>query len=114
MKTSEFRKWLEDNGWNFTETLNYIQILDLMKVYTTTQAVKFEKFTYGSDSSFALLKVISEYCSTLLENRIDEKIYQIIFIKDGKAYFTESETKELLYDTKGNIERGTFFKKEIK
>ena len=77
MKTSELKKWLEDNDWLFIETSSYIEILDLIKVYTTTQTVTFENFSYGSERSFSLLNIIVEYCSTPLNEREDEKKYRI-------------------------------------
>ena len=134
MKTSELKKWLEDNDWLFIETSSYIEILDLIKVYTTTHTVTFENFSYGSERSFSLLNIIVEYCSTPLNEREDEKKYlvktSIPTMSDFVIYLNSEENEFILFpisqkftqqeidnfpaEIKGAIECGFLRKAEVK
>lgn len=77
MKTSELKKWLEDNKWKYDETAHYIEVLDLIKVFTESQVVKFNEYFYSNEKSLELIKVVIEYTNTPISEREDEKKYII-------------------------------------
>ena len=91
MKTSELRKWLEVNKWKYDETAHYIEVLDLIKVFTESQVVKFNEYFYSNEKSLELIKVVIEYTNTPISEREDEKKYYFEFgdkidKKDKKRY----------------------------
>ena len=73
MKTSELRKWLENNDISYTETENEIE-LEYIIVGKKTQTMQISgvRFSDQNDTSFKLLRCI-EYLNTPLNEREDEK-----------------------------------------
>lgn len=141
MKTRDLRKWFEDNKWEYVETAHYIEVLDLIKVFTESQVVKFNEYFYGNSKSLELIKVVIEYTNTPISEREDEKKYRIridstlfkevvyltlilskniyylsIFNDNDEAnqrIFTQSEIDNLPQEIKGAIECGFLRKVEV-
>ena len=133
MKTSELKKWLEDNKWKYDETAHYIEVLDLIKVFTESQVVKFNEYFYSNEKSLELIKVVIEYTNTPISEREDEKKYiiktSIGTISHFNVYlnteqnkfillpieekFTQQEIDNLPAEIKGAIECGFLRKVEV-
>ena len=136
MKTSEFRKWLEENNVEFTENMYQFQC--------DNDGWSVGKDLYGfavrenpNNIPTLLLQKIIEYYLTPLEEREDEKEYKIIISNklldvvpilltkqsNGKVYFsvhamktnsfTQSEIDNLPKEIKGAIECGFLKKVEV-
>ena len=136
MKTSELRKWLENNDISYTETENEIE-LEYIIVGKKTQTMQISgvRFSDQNDTSFKLLRCI-EYLNTPLNEREDEKKYNLKYNdtcfnfmdswlvqgSDGKFWFsvfmegkfTQQEIDNFPAEIKGAIDCGFLKKVEVK
>ena len=97
MKTSELKKWLEDNKWKYDETAHYIEVLDLIKVFTESQVVKFNEYFYSNEKSLELIKVVIEYTNTPISEREDEKKYRVELAEICEGVLTKDEMRSTIY-----------------
>lgn len=124
MKTSEFRKYLEEKGWDFKEDKNCFDILNLGLVFKDSNSIDICIMYCQND----LFENIYKYARTPLEEREEEKKYYLMFPKDFiysknsclnfdrdkkryckdckresinyKTKFTQKEIDEMPFDTK--------------
>lgn len=136
MKTSEFRKYLEEN-WKFEETEDCFKIHGVVVVNKRTNRLEFLTFMYlDSLGTTTLVKKIVEYACTPILEREEEKRYILIFpscfdefkylnfnnitkkygrsmqsivsLNDVKTIFTQKEIDAMPFDT------NFFIKEEVK
>jgi hypothetical protein len=109
MKTSELKKWLDENEWEYVELNDFIIVDNDMKIYKIIDSIDIPAVSFGKDSDFEklLLKVL-EYTNTPLNEREDEKKYYFEFgscldriekqrylgvdVDDGVFYFDKEHT----------------------
>jgi len=73
MKTSEFRKYLEEKGWDFKEDKNCFDILNLGLVFKDSNSIDICIMYCQND----LFENIYKYARTPLEEREEEKKYYL-------------------------------------
>ena len=77
MKTSEFRKYLEEN-WKFEETEDYFKVRNLVIINKKNNRVEFLTCVYlDVTDTINFVNKIIEYASTPLEEREEEKKYRL-------------------------------------
>lgn len=78
MKTSEFRKYLEEN-WKFEETEDCFKIHGLVVVNKRSNRLEFLTLMYlDSLNTITLVKKIIEYACTPILEREEEKKYRLL------------------------------------
>ncbi len=73
MKTSEFRKYLQEKGWDFKEDKNCFDILNLGLVFKDSNSIDICIMYCQND----LFENIYKYARTPLEEREEEKKYRL-------------------------------------
>ncbi len=108
MKTSEFRKYLEEKGGDFKEDKNCFDILNLGLVFKDSNSIDICIMYCQND----LFENIYKYARTPLEEREEEKKYYLMFPKeimitgflnfktDDKQYLVAGKIQEWNYQTK--------------
>ena len=135
MKTSELRKWLIKNDFMFDEYETSIVINGLLTIYKETQKLKIYDESWQEGIGLELLNKAIEYTNTPLNEREDEKKYNLKYNdtcfnfmdswlvqgSDGKFWFsvfmegkfTQQEIDNFPAEIKGAIECGFLRKVEV-
>ena len=82
MKTSELKKWLDQNGHDYSDENDYIEVHDLLRI------AKFKSEIYMIDSS-----IDNDYFEKLLIKSLEYNATPISEREEEKKYYVESMIK---------------------
>ena len=114
MKTSEFRKYLEEKGLDFKEDKNCFDILNLGLVFKDSNSIDICIMYCQND----LFENIYKYARTPLDEREEEKKYRLMMPKgfnDNKLYVLKNHSSDNYFTKAYNFEdyKYAFTQKEI-
>ena len=88
MKTSELKKWLDQNGYDYSDENDCIEVHDLLRIAKFKSEIYMIESSIDNDYFEKLLIKSLEYNATPISEREEEKKY---YIRTNKHFYQNSE-----------------------